>query len=92
MRSITIEARSLESAQGLYEALSEFNPVLVEGFRVSVELGSLDHRLLSVLDAVEQYTVERNSSAHVELDGRRYTLHPDSPDGGSSIVQPDAAN
>lgn len=81
MRSLTVEAISLESAQRLYDTLSEFKPELTgskeEGFRVSVELGSSDRQVLAVLDAVQEYVAERSSPARVELEGRRYTLHPD---------------
>jgi hypothetical protein len=80
MRSLTIEARSLESAQALCSALQEFAPELSgseeDGYRVSVELGSFDRQVLVVLDVIEQHVIERSSPARVELDGRSYTVHP----------------
>jgi hypothetical protein len=79
MRAITIEATSVGSARGLYNALIEFHPELAEdeddGYHVSVELGSSESRIVDVLDAIEQYVIEANTGpANVNLDGRRYTL------------------
>jgi hypothetical protein len=86
MRSITVEARSLESALGIVDALSEFHPELIgsdeEGYGVLIELGSFDRQVIAVLDALEGYITNRNNGpARVELDGRRYTLHSDQPSG-----------
>jgi len=80
MRSMTIEARSLQSARALYSALSEFQPEMTgsdyEGYRVSIELGSSDGQIVAVLDLLEKHVSERATEpARVELDGRRYTLH-----------------
>jgi hypothetical protein len=80
MRAITIEAKSVGSARGLYNALIEFHPELAgsddDGYRVSVELGSSERRLLDVMDAIEEYVAEANSGpARLNFDGRRYTLH-----------------
>jgi hypothetical protein len=79
LQSLAIEAKSLESAQGLFRALSEFDPRLVgderEGFRVVVKVGT-DRRLLAVLDALEQHVTQRQDGpARVDLQGRRYTVH-----------------
>jgi hypothetical protein len=79
MRAITIEAKSVGSARRLYNALIEFYPELAgsedEGYRVSVELGSSESRLVDVLNAIEQYVAEANNGpARVNFDGRRYTL------------------
>jgi gamma-glutamylcyclotransferase (GGCT)/AIG2-like uncharacterized protein YtfP len=80
MRALTIEAKSLESAQQLYSALSAFHPELVgsddEGYRVRVELGSFDTQVIEVLDAVERFANSRKSATSLELDGRRYTVEP----------------
>ncbi len=80
MRSLVVEAKSLESAQALYSALADFHPELlgddVEGFRVRVSFGTNDHQVIAVLNAVEQYVIERRSPAHLELDGRKYTFQP----------------
>lgn len=80
MRAITIEAKSVGSARRLYNALIEFHPELAgsedDGYRVSVELGSSESRLIDVLTAIEQYVTEANSGpARIDVDGRRYTLH-----------------
>jgi hypothetical protein len=80
MRAITIEAVSVGSARGLYNTLIEFHPELAgsedDGYRVSVELGSSESRIVHVLDAIEQYVIEANTGpASVNVDGRRYTLH-----------------
>ncbi len=80
MRALTIEARSIESANGLYNALARFQPELLgsedEGYRIAVELGSFDRQVVAVLDAIEEYVSERHDGpACVDLDGRRYTLH-----------------
>jgi hypothetical protein len=80
MRAITIEAKSVGSARRLYNALIEFHPELAgsedDGYRVSVELGSSESRIVDVLNAIEQYVAEANGGpARVNFDGRRYTLH-----------------
>ena len=82
MRSLTIEAKSIESARGLFDALSGFAPELTggeeEGYRIRVELGSVDRQIVGVLDAVQRHVSERRAEpARVELDGRGYVLHPD---------------
>jgi hypothetical protein len=85
MRAITVEAKSLESARDLYNALFEFRPALTgsdaQGYRVTVELGSAsDRQIIAILDALEQHVTERASGpARIELDWRRYTMHPDGP-------------
>jgi hypothetical protein len=81
MRAFIVEAKSLESAQALYEALSAFRADLSgsdeTGYRVTVELGSNDHRVLEVLNAVQEFVSDRHDGpAQVELGGRRYTVHP----------------
>jgi hypothetical protein len=80
MRAITIEARSLESAQGIYNALSEFHPGLsgsdAEGYRVSVSL-SAGWQIVNILGVLEGYVTSRDDRpARIELDGRRYNLEP----------------
>lgn len=81
MRSLTIDARSLQSAQALYNALSSFLPELIgddqSGYRVTVPLGTSDRQIIEILDAIERHVTERDSGpARVELEGRQYTLHP----------------
>ncbi len=79
MRGITIEASSVDRARGLYDALIEFHPELTgsedAGYRVSVELGSSERRLLDVLGAIEQHITETNAGpARIDVSGRRYTM------------------
>ena len=81
MRSLTIDARSLQSAQALYNALSSFLPELIgddqSGYRVTVPLGTSDRQIIEILDAIERHVTERDSGpARVELEGRQYILHP----------------
>jgi hypothetical protein len=81
LQSLAIEAKNLESAQRLFRALSEFGPKLVgdqrDGFRVVVDV-STDRRVLAVLDALELHiTQQQDGPAHVNLQGRKYTVHPD---------------
>jgi hypothetical protein len=80
MRTLTIEAASLQSARNLYEALSEFKVELIEyeedRHRVSVDLSGGDRHIVRVLDAVERHVTERGDGpARLGLDGRSYTLH-----------------
>jgi hypothetical protein len=79
MRAITIEARSVGSARRLYNALIEFHPELEsedDRYRVSVELGTSESRLLEILNAIEEYVTAANRGpARINVDGRRYTLH-----------------
>jgi hypothetical protein len=79
MRSLTVEARSLEGARALYSALSPFGPELSgsdeNGYRVAVALRGSDRQVIAVLDAIEGYVSGRSDGpARLELDGRRYTL------------------
>lgn len=80
MRAITVEAKSLGSARRLYNALGAFNPELSgsqkHGYRVTVDLGTSDRRLLDVLDAIEQYVTETGTDpARIDVGGHRYTMH-----------------
>lgn len=79
MRSLTVQAESLQSARGLYEALSGFDPELSgsddEGYEVAVELGGFDRQVITVLDVIQHHVSERHvGSARVELGGRSYTM------------------
>jgi hypothetical protein len=64
MRAFIVEAKSFESAQALFYALSDFQADLngsdENGYRVTVELGTNDHRVLAVLDAVQEFTTARH--------------------------------
>ena len=81
MRSFTVGAGSLEVAQGLYSALADFHPELLETddgtYQVRVTLVGGDNAIIATLKAIEKHVAERRSPARVELDGRVYTLHPD---------------
>ena len=79
MRAITVEAESVGPARSLYNALIAFHPELSgsedEGYRVSVELGTSESRILDVLSAIEEYVTEANSGpASIDVGGRRYTM------------------
>ena len=81
MRAFTIKAKSLESAQSLFDALRRFAPALggtsSDGYFVSVDVGESDRRLIDVLDAIHEHVQhERHSATQVVLDGRKYTVHP----------------
>ena len=80
MRAITVEAESVGPARSLYNALIEFHPELSgsedKGYRVSVELGTSESRILDVLGAIEDFVTEANSGpASIDVGGRRYTMH-----------------
>jgi hypothetical protein len=81
MRAFTVKAKSLESAQSLFDALRRFDPALEgsarEGYSVSVDVGANERRLLDVLDAIHQHVQERDDPARVELDGRKYSVYPE---------------
>ncbi len=80
MRALTIQAETLAVASGLYSALFAFDPELAgdedDGYRVTVELGSDDRRIVDVLDGIQAYVTARdNGSAPVDVEGHRYTFH-----------------
>jgi len=80
MRALTVKAKSLDSAQRLFDALRGFDPALEgsgsDGYSVSVDVGANDRRLLDLLDALHQHVLERDDTARLELDGHSYTVHP----------------
>ena len=80
MRGLAIQARGLESAQRLYEALSDFGPNLVgnerDGFQVVVDVNG-DRRIVAVLAVLQEYVSAGEESARVDLAGRSYTIHPE---------------
>lgn len=80
MQTLTIEAASRESAQGLHDALAAFRVQLWEGkdgtCRVEVTLGAGDREIVEVLNAIEAYVTARHAgAAHIKLNGHDYTLH-----------------
>jgi hypothetical protein len=81
MQTLTIEATSLESAQGFYEALAGFNVELIQGeggvYRVELTLGNGDKDTLAALNAIERHVSARNDGpALIEIGGTNYTLDP----------------
>ena len=80
MRSLTVEARNLESARRLYIALLQFGPKITgnadEGYSLKVELDTIDgSRGIAVLDALEQYVDDRHDGpARIDVNGRKYVL------------------
>jgi hypothetical protein len=80
MRAFTIKAKTLESAQSLFDALRRFDPALSgtssDGYTVSVDVGESDRRILDVLDAIHEHVGKGHSLTRVEMDGRRYNINP----------------
>ena len=77
MRAFTIRAKTLESAQSLFDALRRFDPLLEsEAYSVSVDVGESDRRILEVLDAIHTHVETGHSLVRVQLDGRHYSIHP----------------
>ena len=80
MKSLSIEARTAETAQGLRSALADFEPEVIEqdpeAFVVRVDLspyGGSD--IGSVLSAIQRYIASCQArSALIELDGRTYMI------------------
>ena len=80
MKSLSIEARTAETAQGLRSALADFEPEVIEQdpktFVVRVDLspyGGSD--IGSVLSAIQRYIASCQArSALIELDGRTYMI------------------
>jgi hypothetical protein len=64
VRAFTIKAKSLESAQSLFGALSRFDPIL-HGYSVSVDVGKGDRRIPEMLDAIHRH-VEKGGTASPE--------------------------
>jgi hypothetical protein len=80
VQGLTIEGKSIESTRGFCDALSAFHAELIKDsdgrYRVAVQLTS-NGQIIDVLNALEQHVTERDTGlARLELDGRRYTLHP----------------
>jgi hypothetical protein len=80
MRALTIKAKTLESAQSLFDALRRFDPALSggssDGYFVSVDVGGSDRRVLVVLDAIHEHVEKGHTLTRVELDGHAYTVRP----------------
>jgi hypothetical protein len=80
VRAFTIKAKTLDSAQSLFDALRRFDPALggtsSAGYSVSVDVGESDRRILEVLDAIHEHVEKGHSLTRVEMDGRQYTINP----------------
>ena len=82
MKSLTIAARSAESALRLADALQQFQPELSgadkTGYRITIELlDRAEGQIVAVLEALEAYvTAGSDGPVAVELDGKRYRVHP----------------
>ena len=79
MQTLTIEARTRESARDLYTALSAFRVSLWESddgpCRVEVTLGRSDREIVELLNAIEAHVTERRAgAARIRLNDRTYTL------------------
>jgi hypothetical protein len=85
MESLVIHAVSRESAEGFCSALSGFQAKLVEGedgrCQVEIPVGRSNKEILEALGALEAYVSSRSDGpAQLDVDGRRYTLHPTDSD------------
>jgi hypothetical protein len=80
VRAFTIKARTLDSAQSLFDALRRFDPALggiaSDGYSVSLDVGESDRRILEVLDAIHTHVEKGHSLVRVQLDGRHYSINP----------------
>ena len=81
MRAFTIKAKTLDSAQSLFDALRRFDPAREsgtssDGWSVSVYVGESDRRILEVLDAIHEHVEKGHSLTRVEMEGRRYSINP----------------
>jgi hypothetical protein len=79
LRSLTVDAKSVQSAQALYEALSPFQPELLgddqEGYRVNIPLSGSDCEIIDVLNVLQQHLSKRSAGlTRVQLDGHTYTM------------------
>jgi hypothetical protein len=80
MRSLTVAAKNLQSAQALHGALADFDAEMQQSERndycVVVSLKGPERRIVDVLDALQKHVTARNDGpARVDLDGRSYTVH-----------------
>jgi len=68
MQTLTIEAVSLESARGFYEALQGFEIELREGqdqsYHVTITLGRGDTSTVEALNALERYVATRGEDGN----------------------------
>jgi hypothetical protein len=92
VQTLTIKARTLQSAQGFVTGLASFNAELQEGddgsYLVQITLTGPDCEIIAVLNALEDYVTNRSQEpAEVGLAGRTYELHPsESPRPGAEAL------
>jgi hypothetical protein len=83
VQTLTVEARSLKSAQGIELALVGFERKLVADdghYVVHVTLPAGDRGIVAVLNALADHVSERGTTARINLDGQSYTLEAPPPD------------
>ena len=81
MQTLTINAVTLESAEGFIAGLAGFDASLVEttdgGYLVEISLGHGDREIVAVLNALADHVKHREQRpVEVDLAGRTYELHP----------------
>jgi len=81
MQTLTVKAKTRESAQGFLTGLASFNAELHEAedgsYLIEIILGGPDCEIIAVLNALEDYVTNRSlEPAEVGLAGRTYKLHP----------------
>lgn len=82
MQTLTIRAGTQEVADALFVALDgfqpEINPSHLGGYDVTVAIEQNPNQLIAILAALQNHVTQRHDGpAHVELDGRTYSLEPD---------------
>lgn len=88
MQTLTIKAKSEESARGFLRGLSGFSVELLEGesgsYLVEIDLRGPDCDIIAVLNALQAYVSSRaEGPALVDVSGHTYKLYPtDSPPRG----------
>jgi len=73
VQTLTVEARSLKSAQGIELALVGFERKLVADdahYVIHVILPAGDRGIVAVLNALADYVSERGTTARINLDGQ----------------------
>ena len=84
MQTLTIKAKTLESARGFMSGLAGFETTLDRAddgsYLVEIDLGRGNGEVIALLNALEDYVSDRGDGpAEVGLAGQTYTLHPTDP-------------
>ena len=78
MRTLSIQARTAETAHHLHNALATFGAEVIEQddtFAVRVDLSDAGADIASLLNAIERYVADCEAGpALIDLDGRTYTM------------------